>query len=44
MISKHVPPLSGLSGLVVAISCIIDGVVASVLLLVSISIYTKLGG
>jgi hypothetical protein len=41
MISKHVPPLSGLTSLVVAIGCTIDGV-TSVVLLVSISTYTKL--
>ncbi len=41
MISKLVPPLKGLIGLVT--SCTIDGV-AEILLLVSISTYTKLGG
>ncbi len=43
MISKHVPPLSGLTNLVVATCCTIDGV-ASALLLVLISIDTKLRG
>jgi hypothetical protein len=41
MISKLVPPLSGLIGLV--IGCTIDGVVG-ILLFVIISTYTKLGG
>ncbi len=43
MISKHVPPLSGLIGLVVATCCTTNGV-ASALVLVPISINTKLGG
>jgi hypothetical protein len=41
MIYKLVPPLSGLIGLITG--CIIDGV-AGTLLLVPISIDTKLGG
>jgi hypothetical protein len=41
MISKLIPPSSGLTGLV--IGCTIDGVVGT-LLLVPISTYTKLGG
>jgi hypothetical protein len=41
MIYKHVPPLSGLIGLVT--SCIIDGVVR-IMLLVLVSTYTKLKG
>jgi hypothetical protein len=41
MISKHVPPLSGLIGLV--IGCTTNGVTRT-LLLVPISTYTKLGG
>jgi hypothetical protein len=43
MISKLVPPLNGLIGLVMATRCTIDGVVG-VLLLVPISTHTKLGG
>ncbi len=43
MISKLVPPLNGLIGLVMATSCTIDGVVGT-LLLVLISAYMKLGG
>jgi hypothetical protein len=43
MISKLVPPLNGLIGLVGATSCITYGVVGA-LLLVLISTYTKLGG
>jgi hypothetical protein len=41
MISKHVPPLSGLTSLV--IGCTIDGVIGT-LLLILISIDTKLKG
>jgi hypothetical protein len=43
MISKLVPPLSGITGLIMATCCTINGV-ASVLLLVPISKNTKLGG
>ncbi len=42
MISKLIPPLGGLTGLVMAIGCIIDGVVGT-LQLVPISINMKLG-
>ncbi len=42
-ISKHVPPLSGLIGLILATSCTTN-VVVSILLLVLISTYTKLRG
>jgi len=41
MISKLVPPLNGLTSLVMVISCTIDGVIRT-LLLVLISIDTKL--
>ncbi len=41
MISKPIPPLNGLNGLVMAIGCTTDGV-AGILLLVPISTYTKL--
>jgi hypothetical protein len=43
MISKHVPPLGGLTNLVVATCCTTNGVVG-VQLLVLISTYMKLGG
>ncbi len=43
MISKPIPPLNGLNGLVMAIGCTTDGV-AGILLLVPISTYTKLWG
>jgi len=43
MLSKHVPPLSGPIGLVMAIGCTTNGVVG-ILLLVPISTNTKLGG
>jgi hypothetical protein len=43
MISKHVPPLSGLTNLVMATSCTTYGVVGA-LLLVPISIDMKLWG
>jgi uncharacterized membrane protein len=43
MISKLVPPLNGLIGLVMATCCTTYGVVRT-LLLVPISINTKLGG
>jgi hypothetical protein len=41
MISKHVPPLSGLSGLIIGYTT--NGIVGT-LLLVPISTYTKLEG
>lgn len=44
MTSKLIPPLSGLTSLVVATSCTTNGVVVDVLLLVPISTNTKLGG
>ncbi len=43
MVSKHVPSFSRLTGLLRATSCTADGV-AGILLLVPISIDTKLGG
>jgi hypothetical protein len=43
MISKHVPPLSGLTSLITTTCCTTVGVV-SVVLLVLISTYMKLGG
>jgi len=43
MIFKHVPPLNGLTSLVMAIGCTIDGVTKT-FLLVPISTYMKLGG
>jgi hypothetical protein len=43
MISKHVPPLSGLIGLVMAIGCTANAIVGT-LLLVPISTNTKLSG
>jgi len=43
MISKHVPPLSGLTSLITTTCCTTVGV-ASVVLLVLISTYMKLGG
>jgi hypothetical protein len=43
MISKHLPPFNGLTGLVMATCCTIDDVVG-ILLLVPISTDTKLRG
>jgi hypothetical protein len=40
MVSKPIPPLSGLTGLVMAIGCTTDGI-ARILLLVPISINTN---